>query len=316
MIRAYALDPSTLMVRHELAGIRSCVVTGAWLSDTRHSARLVAVDPGWADRSWVRVVRSTDDADEVMGTYCVQRATVKDLGGHEVWTLTLQGVLWSISEDLITAPLAIGAGTYVSTALAKIAKDVGRELVRLPGYHDARLAASVVHDVGTSRLDIAHELCGLAGARLDSDPMGRITVGRDVPLGDRAVDHDLAGTVIRDSTAWHDLGGESYNRSIVSAKDAKSEIVATADVRSSLGYVRARLHSERDMMPFTAARARQLARDYAASDSASALDGSVTVLWSSVSAGDIVMHRDRRWLVTMCDADLSAGTKKMSLAEA
>lgn len=326
-LRVLMVDPMDLdTVRGELSGVvaGSCSVTYGYYSDTRTSAQVVAVDPGWVGRTWLRLVLVSGGYEEELGTYAVSVVTVEDAGEGERWAFDCHSVIWSVSEDRITSHWSLGAGSYAHAALRRLAGDAHRDIV-LDGMPDYRFGSTSVYEVGEGRASMMHDLCGRSGGRLDCDGHGRFVAARYTPPSERAADWDLDSSrmVIDGSQGYEDRTGEAHNRSIVYSRADGKEVVAYADApssdaasASSTGYVRAEVHQESDMSPNTVARARQLARQHVVGDSDHGRERTVPVLWFPVTAGDMVIYKGEPWLVSGCECNLGSWTKRLTLKEA
>lgn len=340
-IRAWELDPHSLdRMRREIAGLlpRSVRLTYGYRSDTRVSAELSMT--GELQRgSWVRLTLDTEDANgkkyprQELGTFVVSHSAHDDL--MDITTLTLQSVIWSISEDRLGSRWTVGKGASAKKAIQRACKACHRQAVFLPSYRDRAYGKTVAFLPSEAAFSgFLFDACKVAGARMDVDGHGRLTFAGYVEPRRRAADwvldeRERRSIILAKGRTSEDNSGEAYNRTVVqhTKTSGKSEQYifgsynqpSTSPISGSArGFTRTKVHEESDLKPETTAQANRKARAYAGEDADRHIERKATVLWCDIAAGDIVDYintkgKHEKRLVKTVEARLDSWTKELTM---
>lgn len=334
-LHAYMIDPHNLdVVRGELTNIKAgtASLTEGYYTDTRISGSIeIAADGTWQDGSWIRLIHTCPDYG-----YSEELATLIPTKISHTYTSTkfeLQSVLWALDADMLPCHYAIGEGATAFEAFRRICDTCGKTSSILPEAHDYRYSSTVVYEIGDSFLSDLFDIANTASDRLSCDAHGRITLAPYIKPANRTEDlvldmRDTRGIVAASDGSWDEEPWKVSNRSIVVFKgDNDFELIGGADVDATSryssarrGYTVAKIHTENDMSPQTAARATELARQYLLSDSTETITRQITTRWLPIHQGDIarLIEADgtsKKYLVKDIDKDCGAWTCDLTLKE-
>ena len=335
-IRVMQVDPWALDVtRGELTGIMldKCSVTFGYDADNRVSGKLSCVDDGsWVDGSWLRIVHECPGygyANE-LATLIPSAITRTDHDGHTQIDVTLQSVLWALSEDRLPSHFTIGAGAQTPEVFDRIMAITGKTGLKLPGCSSHRYGDAVVYEIGDTLLSDLFDICKAAGNRLDVDGHGRITMGPDVGASkapDWEIDADDPRTILlNEGVTREDKPGSVANRSIVTYKKNDVEITAEANLPGSKrassqrrGYTVAKTHTENDLNPATYDTALAKANEYLREDGRDAIESSAKLMYFPARAGDVLRLHNAGGtsdnLVTQADVSLKDMTVDITMEQ-
>ncbi len=340
-VRAWEIDPHSLdRTRREIVGLlpHSIRLTYGYRSDTRVSAELSMT--GELQRgSWVRLTLDVEDANgkkyprQELGTFVVAHSTHDDL--TDITTLTLQSVIWSISEDRLGSRWTIGKGTSAKKAIQRACSTTHTTAVFLPSYRDRAYGKTVAFLPSEAAFSsFLFDACNVAGARMDVDGHGRLTFAKYITPAQRAADwvldeRERRSIILAPGRTSDDSSGEAYNRTVVqhTKTSGKNEQYifgsynqpATSPISGSArGFTRTKVHEESDLKPETGAQANRKARAYAGEDADRHIERKVTVLWCDISAGDIVDYinakgKRKKRLVKTVEARADNWTKELTM---
>lgn len=274
-MRAWMVEPNRLgNVLGELTGVQwdACSIECGYYIDTRTTAKLVVHDGNWDGRAWIRLTWETTDATIVIGTYVVTDEPCDSEYGRDCYELSLNSVLFALSQEFDDNPWTISKGAYTSACLKRLFNKIGH------AYSDANLKEyraekSYVLERGKSVLDWLFDIADHTGNRVDVNGYGVVTFSRRIApqsipqkfiLDIKDERGLIKGGLHRDTDRLNTPGRVVIHHQVGSGDNAK-DIVAHADAKGSAsysyrGYLKVDFQSVSDMSPETYAQALKLAQ--------------------------------------------------------
>ena len=324
-LKVVMVDPHDLdRTRGTLEGVTKVSLTEGYYSDTRISGSITTIDDNYAYGSWLRVIV---DGKEV-GTFGVSHIDASQDGEK---TYELQSVLWMLSGDIAYELYTIGKGCKLATAVTQVCKRAGMTAVFSKGYINKKYTSSKLYEQTDSRLSILNDICNSAGNQLGVDGHGRVTVQRYVTPSQRTVSwvldpDDPRGIILDPGYEETDETGDASNRTVViaDAQSGKKRICQYVDPPTSSpvsfnkrGWRKTAVHVVTELSPWTAARAKAMARQYLADDSSRGITRDISTMYFPCKSGQIVTwgKSSKKYMIQTVDSDLEEWTCKITLKE-
>lgn len=325
-------------------------ITGAYDTDTRGSGNLTFLDDAdaWIRGSFVRIFYDIPEFEysRTIGTYLVSN----DPGtrNNHYWStkLTLNTMLYALTNDFKKDPWSLAQGAKVRTAIHQILDSSNRPYID-SATNDYSITETTVLENGKSVLEWLYSLTDLADIRLDVDENGFITIKNYIsPSNQTPVFRfdleDFHGIVIDNlsrSSDYLSIPGRAivvytYSEQETNAQGKKEsvqkQITASADATGDFspetrGYVIADYYQTNDMTPANQDRANAIAQERIESLAIETVEWSLTTTYLPIWEGDVVelyIHDGpeyyqglRTCLVNSVDFDLSNKQLTLTLAE-
>lgn len=328
-------------------------ITAGYYTDTRVSAKLKIVGNDsirtttdkWIRSSFIRIVHEVEGENysNELGTFLVTNDGATREGATWVYELELQSMLYAISTDLFVEPWVRARGSSAMDCARRILQVTGRPYIER-GAYDSRLKSTLVLESGKSYLQHLYTCMTAANNRVDVDGHGRVTlspyvspdaksplftIGMDETRGmieegslKRTTDYlKMVDTVAVSYKYNDDSGGESVEREI----NAYVKVPDSSPIsHAKRGYSSTEFHSLNEMNPPTAARARELAKQYLANNRES-VEWQLNCAYMPIWEGDVIVLNvpdgvdvyagARKCLVKNVDIDLSTMQMSLTLRE-
>ena len=225
VIHCQMVDPNNLdEVYGDISDVQlgSTPVTYGYYTDTRYSSNIVFLNgSNYVDNMWIRIIHEVPKEGYVneLGTFIPTSPSV-DYNGAVTVKMSLQSPLWGLSADLVTAPFSIAKGSSYVGAFKRVCEKCNRPYL-LCDPNDWKAEKAAVYDVGTSWLNILHDIADASGNRVDLDGHGRILLLPSVdmryvsPLWELDTD-DPRSLIIEGTVRMEPQSDEVPNRTIVS----------------------------------------------------------------------------------------------------
>ena len=272
VIRFQMVDPNNLdEVYGDIEDVQlgSSDVTFGYYTDTRYSSKFTFLHGNnYVKNMWVRIVHEVPSEGYVneLGTF-VPVSPIVNYGGAVTDSYDLQSPLWTLKNNLCTAPFSISKGGNFLTAFRIACERCNRPYI-MQNPNNWTSEKSVVYEAGTSYLEILNGIADSTSNRVDLDGHGRILLS---PLPDmRYVSplweldtEDPRSMIIEGSIRMEPESTEIPNRTIV----VNGAYVGVADLpdgaessAAQRGYVKAQKYSGQGIKSNSAAKA--LAESY------------------------------------------------------
>lgn len=355
-LRFYMVEPNNLeRVLGELDGVdlSGSSITAGYYTDTRVSAKLKIVGDDsirtttdkWIRSSFIRIVHEVEGENysNELGTFLVTNDGATREGATWAYELELQSMLYAISTDLFVEPWVRARGSSAMDCARRILQVTGRPYIER-GAYDSRLKSALVLESGKSYLQHLYTCMTAANNRVDVDGHGRVTlspyvspdaksplftIGMDETRGmieegslKRTTDYlKMVDTVAVSYKYNDDSSGESVEREI----NAYVKVPDSSPIsHAKRGYSSTEFHSLNEMNPPTAARARELAKQYLANNRES-VEWQLNCAYMPIWEGDVIVLNvpdgvdvyagARKCLVKNVDIDLATMQMSLTLRE-
>ena len=267
VIRFQMVDPNNLdEVYGDIEDVQlgSSDVTFGYYTDTRYSSKFTFLHGNnYVRNMWVRIVHEVPSEGYVneLGTF-VPVSPIVNYGGAVTDSYDLQSPLWTLKNNLCTAPFSISKGGNFLTAFRIACERCNRPYI-MQNPNNWTAEKSVVYEAGTSYLEILNGIADSTNNRVDLDGHGRILLS---PLPDmRYVSplweldtEDPRSMIIEGSIRMEPESTEIPNRTIV----VNGAYVGVADLpdgaeysAAQRGYVKAQKYSGQGIKSNSAAKA-------------------------------------------------------------
>ena len=263
MVDPFDLDAS----RGWMDGFVSGHITQGYFTDTRYSAKLEFVNPGYIDGSLIRIYHHDGETSEEMGTFYVISHEPSFIDGQTVESFELQSTLARVSENVYASHFAFSD----KTNLDALALALGREgftyeiLATCPVYN---FRGTRVYEIGEDVLSVIFDIADVSGCRVDVDPHGVIEVipsdiNSRTPVFEFADDNGTISGEVSAETL------ETYNKAVVLYTSGNTEVCGSAELPSThkrsyaqTGRKVAKVYRVTDLSPQTSAAAQKIAQQY------------------------------------------------------
>ena len=342
-MRAWYVEPNSLdNVVGEVQGVKwdACSVEHGYYTDTRTTAKLVAHDPQWDWRSWIRITYETDDYEADIGTYIVTDDPATHDKGRWEYQFALNSVLWGLSQEKAYGALTIAKGATTAKTLKRIFGYCGCAY-SIDGLKEYTASRIFTLPRGKSMLEWLFSVANYTGNRVNVTGHGVVTVKKRTLPKDisQAVTLDIEdprGLVIGQigrKSDWLTTPGRVIVHHQAGSGDEARDIVGVATVASShhasfanRGYIMTEYESVSDMSPETQEQAEYLAKQALKERSATLTEWEASVPFLPIKAGtgvtllphDYAYKGERKCFVksiSISDMHLNRPTMKLTLKE-
>lgn len=326
VVTAQMVSPSNPNeVYGEISGVdlSGSSVSAAYYTDTRTSGRLSVVGGGYTRRgAYVRLTCQAPSIGHtrVLGTYLVTKDDAKRANGEWTYDLTLQSVLYGLSQELCVAPWSLSKGASAVSAMKTLVHNAGGGKVACVdlGTKAYKLSQPLVLESGSSVLARIFDLCEMSGNRVDVDPMGQVTLARYVSPASKAASltidlSDPRGIAHDDltlTTDWHEMVSVAavtyrYTEQVKVTDSSKKQGYRTDSVQKEIngwanvsakahmsqsirGWTKTKFETVSEMKPATKAQADKLAKELLNRNSKELVEWQLTTTYLPIWEGDVV----------------------------
>lgn len=342
-MRAWYVEPNRLdHVLGEMRGVKwdACSVECGYYVDTRTTAKLVVRDTDWDWRSWIRLTYETDEGMTEIGTYIVTDDPATYEKGRWETQLSLNSVLWGLSQEKAYGALSIAKGATTAQTLRRIFGYCACAY-SISGLKEYTASRVFTLERGKSMLEWLFAVANYTGNRVDVTGHGVVTVRRrvmpaDIPQAltlDLEDPRGLALDRVGRKSDWLTTPGRVVVHHQAGSGDDAKDIVGVATVAdshnasfASRGYLMTEYESVSDMSPETKAQADYLAKQKLGELSVNLTEWECETVYLPIWAGtgvtllphDYVYQGARKCFVkslSMSDLHLNRPTLKLTLKQ-
>lgn len=283
-------------------------LTASYYTDVRVSGKIKVDDGNWVRGSFIRIIDRVPEWNwtRELATCVVTDDDAERSNGRWVTTLTLQGMLKTLSTDITGGIWVMSAGSNGLTAIRDILNARGCKY-RSTDAVGNRIGSTVTLDSGKSQLEKIFAMTTATGNRIDTDGHGTIVVSKyvaparkspvlsiDVDGNPRGIAHDglqrssdylsMPNRCIVSYNYSESSGNESQQRNISASAELPSN---NPQAYQQMGYVIASVRQVNELNPAT----WQNAYDQAKSDlnkSVDLVEWKLTTQYLPIWEGDVV----------------------------
>ena len=297
--------------------ISSVTITEGYYTDTRTQAKLTyyGYNP-YSRQDWVRIIATETNTGytEELGTFIPSNDDVTIENGVRKTTLTLESVLYGISQQKLQRPWATTAGNHAWYVYSNIIVDYcgidlsswsyGDTYDKHGNYNpinDVDLPYSAICEQGSSLLELLYGVANATNNRLDVDGHGRPCMNKYIAPANRSPTFTI-GVFDDDSVTLNGFSRTSNYLELPSqvtihaTKTDNSNNTQTIDAtataggrlsQSERGYIVGKYKELTEMSPFTQAQANKLAQEWLARVVNERVEWDLTTLYMPIYTGDV-----------------------------